>query len=127
MVGAAESAPYSHGMDTREAAERWRATWERCWQAHEPDEIVALYAEDAYFQTHPFKAPRDYIEPTLAAEESATCRFGRPIIDGDRAAVEWHAETVLKDGGREKLAGVSLLRFDADGLVVEQRDFWNHG
>ena len=115
-------------MDTREAAERWRATWERCWQAHEPDEIVALYADGAYFQAHPFRdpqTPRAYVEPTLASEESATCRFGQPLVEGDRAAVEWQGETVLKDGRMEKLAGVSLLRFDAHGLVVEQRDFWN--
>jgi SnoaL-like domain len=114
-------------MDAREAALRWRETWERCWRAHEADEIVALYAEGAYFQSHPFRdpqAPRDYIEPTLAAEASAECEFGDPVVDGDRAAVEWHAETKLKDGGTERLAGVSLLRFDADGLVVEQRDFW---
>ena len=26
----------------------------------------------------------------------------------------------------EDLAGVSLLRFGADGLVVKERDFWNH-
>ena len=49
------------------------------------------------------------------------------LVDGDRAAVEWSAETNLKDGGTEKLAGVSLLRFDEDGLVVEQRDFWGSG
>ena len=65
-----------------------------------------------------------WIVPTLEAEGSAECRFGPPIVDGDRAAVEWSAETMLKDGGTEKLAGVSLLRFDTDGLVVEQRDFW---
>jgi hypothetical protein len=53
--------------------------------------------------------------------------FGEPIVDGDRAAVEWSAETTLKDGGTENLAGVSLLRFDEDGLVVEQRDFWAAG
>lgn len=114
-------------MDTREAAERWRDTWERGWRVHEADEIVALYAEGAYFQSHPFRdaqAPRDYIEPTLDEEESAECEFGGPIVDGDRAAVEWSAETKLKDGGRERLAGVSLLRFDGDGLVIEQRDFW---
>jgi len=114
-------------MNTRQAAERWRETWERCWRDHEADEIVALYSEGAYFQSHPFRdpqAPGDYIEPTLAAEESAECEFREPIVDGDRAAVEWHAETRLKDGGIERLAGVSLLRFDADGLVVEQRDFW---
>ncbi len=28
-------------------------------------------------------------------------------------------------GGAEDLAGVSLLRFRADGLVVEERDYWN--
>ena len=31
----------------------------------------------------------------------------------------------LTDGGTEELAGVSLLRFDPDGLVTEHRDFWN--
>jgi hypothetical protein len=45
------------------------------------------------------------------------------IVDGDRAAVRWSARTKLVDGGREDLAGVSLLRFDANGLVVEHRDF----
>jgi hypothetical protein len=114
-------------MDTREAAERWREVWARGWRARAADEIVALYAEGAYFQSHPFReaqAPRDYVEPTLAEEESAECEFGEPVVDGDRAAVEWSAETKLKDGGTEKLAGVSLLHFDADGLVTEQRDFW---
>jgi hypothetical protein len=114
-------------MDTRQAAERWGETWERCWRAHKADDIVALYAEGAYFQSHPFRepqAPRDYIEPTLAAEDSADCEFREPIVDGDRAVVEWSAVTRLKDGGTERLAGVSLLRFDEAGLVIEQRDFW---
>jgi hypothetical protein len=114
-------------VEPRQAAERWRETWERCWRAQEADEIVALYAEGAYFQSHPFRdpqAPRDYIEPTLAAEESAECEFRGPVVEGDRAAVEWHAETKLKGGGTERLAGVSLLRFDDAGLVIEQRDFW---
>jgi hypothetical protein len=31
---------------------------------------------------------------------------------------------MLTDGGTEDLVGVSLLRFDPDGLVVEQRDIW---
>jgi hypothetical protein len=117
-------------MDTREAAERWRDVWARGWREHDADSILALYAPAATQQSHPFRdtvAPADYIVPTLEAEESAECRFGEPIVDGDRAAVEWSAETRLKDGGTEKLAGVSLLRFDAGGLVVEQRDFWASG
>lgn len=114
-------------METREAAERWRDVWQRGWRAGEAEEILQLYAANAYFQSHPFRqpvVPADYIVPTLAEEESAACEFGEPIVEDDRAAVEWSAETRLKDGGREKLAGVSLLRFDADGLVIDQRDFW---
>jgi hypothetical protein len=117
-------------VETREAADRWRDTWQRCWEAHEPEPIVALYADGAHFRSHPFRdeqTPRDYVVATLAAEASATCTFGDPIVDGDRATVEWHGETVLRDGSTERLAGVSLLRFDADGLVVEQRDFWSLG
>jgi SnoaL-like domain len=114
-------------VETREAAERWVEVWARGWRAGEADEIVALYADGAYFQSHPFReavAPANYIVPTLAEEESAECEFGEPIVDGDRAAVEWSAETRLKNGGAERLAGVSLLRFGDDGLVTEQRDFW---
>src|ERR671934_2151275 len=107
-------------MDTREAAERWREVWARGWRAGEAEEIVALYAEGAYFQSHPSRepqTPRDYIEPTLAEEASAECEFGEPLVDGDRAAVEWRAHTTLRDGGEEHLVGVSLLRFDESGLV----------
>jgi hypothetical protein len=114
-------------VDTRAAAERWRDVWARGWRAGKAEEIIALYAENAYFQSHPFRepqAPRDYILWALSEEESAECEFGEPIVDGDRAAVRWSATTKLKDGSTEKLAGVSLLRFDDDGLVVEQRDFW---
>jgi hypothetical protein len=114
-------------MDARAAAERWRDVWARGWRSGGADEIVALYAEGAHFQSHPFRdavTPADYIVPTLAEEESAVCEFGEPIVDGNRVAVEWSAETKLRDGGAEKLAGVSLLRFDEEGLVTEQRDFW---
>ena len=114
-------------MDVRAAAQRWRQTWARGWHAHDAAPILELYAEGAHFQSHPFRDPQtpgDYIEPTLAAETWADCEFLEPIVDRDRAAVEWRAEVRLNDGGAEKLAGVSLLRFDEQGLVVEQRDFW---
>jgi len=41
--------------------------------------------------------------------------------------VPWSAQTRLADAGAEKLAGVSLLRFSDDGLVLEERDFWDQG
>ncbi len=82
-------------------------------------------------QSHPFREPgppAEYIVPTFGEEVSAECSFSEPLaVDGDWAVVEWRGRTKLRDGGRENLIGVSLLRFDADGLVVEQRDHWSAG
>jgi hypothetical protein len=44
-------------------------------------------------------------------------------MDTRQAAQRW--AQVWERGWREDLAGVSLLRFGPDGLVVEHRDFWN--
>jgi len=114
-------------VDTRQAAQRWAEVWERGWPGHDVAAISALYAEGAFWQQHPFRDPEPaYLARVFAEEESAECRFGVPIVDGDLAAVPWSAQTRLADGGTEDLAGVSLLRFGADGLVVEERDLWNH-
>ncbi len=118
---------YCWRVDTRLAAQRWAQVWERGWPEHDVAVISALYAEGAFWQQHPFREPEPgYLARVFAEEESAQCRFGPPIVDGDQAAVPWSAQTTLADGGTEDLAGVSLLRFRADGLVVEERDFWNH-
>jgi SnoaL-like domain len=86
-----------------------------------------LYADDAVFYSHPFRerqGPRAYVEWALADQSAAECRFGEPIVAGERAAVDWWAAITAPDGSVQTVAGTSLLRFDADGLVVEQRDAW---
>ena len=119
---------YCCRMDTREAAQRWADVWEQGWRVHDAAAIASLYAEDAFWQQHPFREPEPgYLARVFAEEESAQCQFGIPVVDGDQAAVAWSAQTRLVDGGTEDLAGVSLLRFSADGLVQEQRDFWAQG
>lgn len=117
---------YCGSVDIREAAKRWADVWERGWREHDAAAIAALYAEGAVWRQHPFRAPEPgYLDRVFAEEESAQCQFGPPIVDGDRAAVPWAAQTKLKDGRSEDLAGASLLRFTAGGLVVEEHDYWN--
>jgi len=112
-------------MDTRDAAQRWADVWERGWRGHDADAIKALYVDGAFWQQHPFREPDPgYLSRVFDEEESADCEFDTPIVDGDRAAVGWRAKTKLVDGGAEDLVGVSLLRFDVDGLVIEHRDIW---
>ena len=79
------------------------------------------------FFSHPFRRPQlpgEYAAWAFADQESVEARFGAPVVDGDRAAVDWWAVVESVDGDRETLAGTSLIRFDRDGRVLEQRDVW---
>jgi ketosteroid isomerase-like protein len=101
--------------------------WARAWPSRDVDAVAALYADGAVFFSHPFRddmAPRTYVEWAFGEQASAECRFGEPIVEGDRAAVDWWGAITAPDDSVESIAGTSMLRFDADGLVVEQRDVW---
>ena len=118
-------------MDAEAAARRWVTTWERAWAANDVEPIVALYDDSVAYRALAFRAPdlgiagvRRYLEENFGVEEKVECRFGEPIVQGDRAAVEWWASWV--EGGRTlTLAGSTFLRFDTEGLVDDHRDYWN--
>ena len=115
------------GGDALDHARRWVAGWEGAWPAGDADAVAALYADDAVFLSHPFRedqAPGDYARWAFDAQATAECRFGQPVAAGNGAAVDWWAVVTARDGSVETLAGTSLLRFGADGRVVEQRDAW---
>lgn len=114
-------------MDAESAARRWRETWLRGWVEKDVDAIASLYADGAAFRSEPFRelqSPRDYAEWAFAEQDDAEVWFGEPIVSGDRATCEYWA-VVTFEGKDETIAGISVLRFDPDGLVAEQRDYWN--
>jgi SnoaL-like domain len=119
---------YHRTVDTEAAARAWVDGWTRGWESSDADEIGALYAEGAVHRSHPFREPekstRDYALRAFADEELVECRFGEPVVAGDRAAVEYWA-ILSAEGGEETLAGFAMLRFGPDGRVVEQRDYWS--
>jgi len=115
-------------MDARTAARNWVDAWTQGWEAADPDPIAALYADDAVFRSHPFRepeaSPRAYVERAFADESLVECRFGEPVVDRDRAAVEYWA-ILGAPRGEETLTGVTVLRFGPDGRVVEHCDYWS--
>jgi hypothetical protein len=113
-------------VDTHAAVHGWIDGWTRGWSAHDPEPIAALYAAEAIFVSHPFRAPRvpgEYAAWAFGDEESADFRFGEPVVGDGCAAVEYWA-VIRSDGREQTLGGVAVIRFAPDGRVVEQRDYW---
>jgi nuclear transport factor 2 (NTF2) superfamily protein len=120
-------------METGEAAARWARTWHDGWEVRDTDAVMALYAQDSWYSSEAFREPiqgwkgvRQFVERVFSEERGPRVWVGEPIVSGDRAAIEWWA-TVVENDLPISLAGVSILRFDAAGLVSEQWDSWNQG
>jgi nuclear transport factor 2 (NTF2) superfamily protein len=114
-------------LDVEHAARNWAATWSTAWPRKDTESIAALYAKDAPYRALAFREPdeaSDYLRRTFADETDIECRFGEPVVAGDRAAVEWWASWI-EDARPITLAGMTLIRFDGEGKVVDHRDYWN--
>jgi ketosteroid isomerase-like protein len=118
-------------VDVHDAARRWAETWEAGWRTHDLDAVVALYAPDCVYRSHPFRPPNQgragavaYLSRAFATEEGPDPHFTVVAVEGDRAAVEWWCGAT-DEGSPVTLAGASMVRFDADGLVVQEHDYWN--
>jgi ketosteroid isomerase-like protein len=118
-------------VNTDDAARRWAAVWSQAWPARDVEAIVALYADEVQYRALAFREPdrgtagvRAYLQQNFAVEQDVECRFGVPVAAAECAAVEWWASWE-EDGQPVTMAGVSLVHFDENSLVADQRDYWN--
>jgi ketosteroid isomerase-like protein len=135
--GSTDRRPRRPTMDPQEAARRWAATWTVAWQTHDVESVVALYTDDCVHRSTPFRPPhhrrqgvRDYLTQAFADEQRIDeVRFGTPVVQGDRAWVEYWAGFLDEHGTAMTLAGCAMARFAGDGRITEARDYWHleHG
>jgi uncharacterized protein (TIGR02246 family) len=103
-------------MESQAAARRWAATWTAAREAHDVEAVVALYADDCVHRSTPFRPPhrgrqavRDYVTQAFADEQRIDdVRFGTPVVEGDRACVEYWARFLDQQGRAMTLAGAPL-------------------
>jgi ketosteroid isomerase-like protein len=128
MNAVRQPASVDRPADVREAVGRWIDGWARGWATHDVDLIASLYADDAVHVSAFFREPQrtaDYAAWAFSDEQGAEVWFAEPVVEGNRAAVAWWAISRGVDGRETTLAGVSTVLFGRDGLVVQQRDYWN--
>ena len=111
--------------------EAWIEAYGRAWRKRDPEAVVAIFTAEAIYRSSPFREPhvgsdgiRAYWEHVTSAQESLDLRFGTPIVESNRAAVEWWA-VVTEDGEKTTYPGILLLRFAPDGRCEELRECWH--
>ncbi|MGI5373109.1 nuclear transport factor 2 family protein [Streptomyces sp. CA-251387] len=119
-------------METREAAERFVRVWERAWAEHDVEALLELYAEDCVHRSMPFREPHrgraelaEYLRWSFAGERVTDVRFSGPVVGQGGVAVAEFRILAEEDGAPSTLAGCVFVRFDATGLAVETRDYWD--
>jgi len=61
---------------------------------------------------------------SLLGDSEPEVRVGEPLVGGNRAAVEWWG-TVKVEGEPHSFVGTAWLRFNDDGIVIEENDYWH--
>jgi uncharacterized protein (TIGR02246 family) len=109
----------------------WIERYGRAWEDADADGAAALFTEDAVYRSSPFREPhvgRDAIR-AYSADATGTrtrVRFGRPVEEANRAAVEWWATYIEAEEGEITLPGCLILQFASDGRCEELRETWNY-
>jgi ketosteroid isomerase-like protein len=108
----------------------WLARYRRAWIERDAEAAGQLFTEDAIYREQPFQAPfvgrqaiRDYWARVTATQTSVELRYGQPVVEGARLAVEWWANLQTTDGP-VTLAGEFLLLFADSGECRELREYW---
>jgi hypothetical protein len=115
---------------TRGFARSWARAYGDAWRAGDP-EIGDLFAEDVVFRSAPLREPKlgragvlDYTRWAMAQEAGQDPVLAEPIVHGRSAAVEWWC-AMVDEGEEVTLSGCSVQTYDENGLVVDERDYWN--
>jgi len=114
----------------RQRLEGWVEELRQAWESGDPRQAGALFSENAVYHSHPFRLPlrgrqaiEDYWADATADQANVRVAMGRPMLDGNRAAVEWW--TVMVERGIQTTdAGVLILDFE-DGRCRRLREYWN--
>jgi uncharacterized protein (TIGR02246 family) len=109
----------------------WIEAYARAWHERDADAVVTIFTEDAVYRSSPFREPhvgsdgiRAYWERVTSGQQGLDLRFGAPVVEGNRAAVEWWA-IVEEQGEATTYPGILMLSFAPDGRCEELRECWH--
>jgi ketosteroid isomerase-like protein len=113
----------------RDDVRNWVERYEAAWRSNDPDQIGALFAEDARYSTAPFREPwagRDTIVRGWLdrKDEPGDWSFEHDVVavDGDLGVVRGVTDYPNDDPSR--YSNLWLIRLDGEGRATEFVEFW---
>jgi uncharacterized protein (TIGR02246 family) len=115
-------------MTDRDAVDAWVDRYVAAWQSNDPDDIGALFADDARYFTEPFRDPwvgRDAIvEGWLAIrDEPGTWTFRHETLAVADGAAFVRGRTTYESPERE-YSNLWVIELDGDGRAREFTEWW---
>jgi ketosteroid isomerase-like protein len=109
-----------------DSVEKWITGYRAAWESNDPDEIGALFTEDALYFNEPFTEPARGRQAIVArwlerADDPGTTTFEWKLVaqNGDLAFVQ--GET---DYGVAKYSNLWVIRLAPSGEVSEFTEWW---
>lgn len=117
-------------MDER-SVRQWGKAYGEAWERADSDAVVALFTPNASYRSLIFDEPhlgtdgiRAYWERATATQGDVRVFMGDPVVDEERAAIEWW--TVMREEGEGwiTLPGCLLLEFEGD-RCARLNEYWH--
>jgi ketosteroid isomerase-like protein len=113
------------------ALQRWLRDYRRAWERGDPDAAAALFTEDAAYRSQPLLPPnagregiRRYWSRVTSEQPAEEVRWGGPVVEGSRVAIEWWTALTSPTGSDATVAGILLMGFEGD-LCADLRECWS--
>jgi hypothetical protein len=115
-----------------EIVAQWLNAYIGAWKSYQPEQIAALFSDDAFYYYTPFDAPlvgrQAIVDSWLANQDplgSYDAHYQPVMVQGDTAVVNGRSRYFFADGSLEtEFDNIFILRFDAQNQVREFREWY---
>ncbi len=119
----------------RAQAQQWLDAYVHAWKTYDPQDIGALFAEDAVYHYDPFGAPvrgRDAILASWLEEDrrdppgTYDAHYAPLVIEGQVVVTNGRSRYYEADGATlvREYDNLFVVRFDGDGRCAEFREWY---
>lgn len=108
----------------------WLERYFAAWVSNDPDEVAALFSEDAEYSYGPFREAAHGRDEIVRAwvdggvPPGLRTRFEPLAIEGDRGVAHWNVTFAGDGGGTVEIDGILLCTFDAQGRCTLHREWF---